>query len=71
MAPDRKRRELDRVEEITFDPEARQEYLTGFHKRKQERAQHARDAAMKRAREDKIQERRQVLLSPLKLWEPF
>ena len=59
-----KRRKLDRgrVEEITFDPEARQEYLTGFHKRKQQRIQNARDAAVKREKEERVQERRQVRL---------
>lgn len=60
MAPATKRRKLNQLEEITFDPAARQEYLTGFHKRKQERIQNARDAAVKRAREDKIKERRRV-----------
>ena len=60
MAPIAKRRKLDKVEEITFDPAARQEYLTGFHKRKQQRIQHAREIAEKREKEEKVRERRQV-----------
>jgi len=60
MAPAAKRRKVEKIEEIVFDPAARNEYLTGFHKRKQERAQHARDAAVKREKEEKVKERRQV-----------
>ena len=60
MAPAVKRRRVDQVGEITFDPDARQEYLTGFHKRKQQRKQNARDAAVKREKEDRTRERRQV-----------
>ena len=60
MAPAAKRRRVDQVGEITFDPDARQEYLTGFHKRKQQRIQNARDAAVKREKEDRTRERRQV-----------
>jgi ribosomal RNA-processing protein 17 len=48
------------VAEITFDPAARQEYLTGFHKRKQQRIENAREAAQKREKEDRVRERRQV-----------
>lgn len=60
MAPVAKRRKTDQVEEITFDPEARQEYLTGFHKRKQQRIENARDAAAKREKEERVRERKQV-----------
>jgi len=60
MAPAAKRRKVEKVEEIVFDPAARNDYLTGFHKRKQERAQNARDAAVKREKEEKVKERRQV-----------
>lgn len=48
------------MEEITFDPSARQEYLTGFHKRKLERATHARELAKKQARVEKLEARKQV-----------
>lgn len=60
MAPAAKRRKVEQVEEITFDPEARQEYLTGFHKRKQQRIENARDAAVKREKEERVKERKQV-----------
>lgn len=43
-----------------FDPAARQEYLTGFHKRKLQRAKHAQEIAEKRAREEKIAGRKKV-----------
>lgn len=62
MAPATKRRRVDQPEEITFDPSARQEYLTGFHKRKQQRIQNARDTAAKKEKEDKVRERKQVRL---------
>lgn len=62
MAPNAKRRKLatTQVEEINFDPAARQEFLTGFRKRKQQRAKHAQEVAEKRAREDRIEARKQV-----------
>ena len=60
MAPATKRRKLDQAEEITFDPAARQEYLTGFSKRKQQRIQNARDVAAKKEKEEKVKERQQV-----------
>jgi Nucleolar protein 12 (25kDa) len=62
MPPPTKKRKLQpsAVEEITFDLAARQEYLTGFHKRKLQRAKQAQDAAEKRARAEKIEERRKV-----------
>lgn len=48
------------VEDLTFDPSARQEYLTGFHKRKQARIQTAREAAIKREKEERAKERKAV-----------
>ena len=60
MAPAAKRRRTGATEDITFDPEARQEYLTGFHKRKEQRKQNARDTAAKREKEEKVKERRSV-----------
>jgi ribosomal RNA-processing protein 17 len=59
--PAKKRRvETTAIEEIEFDPAARQEYLTGFHKRKLQRAKDAQEAAEKKARLEKIEERRKV-----------
>lgn len=60
MAPAAKRRKTEQVEEITFDPSARQEFLTGFHKRKQQRKEHAREVAVKREKEERLKERREV-----------
>ena len=55
-----KRKRFNQPEEISFDFNARQEYLTGFHKRKVERAKHAQDLAAKKERESKLEMRRQV-----------
>ncbi|KAI0600506.1 nucleolar protein 12-domain-containing protein [Biscogniauxia sp. FL1348] len=48
------------VEEIKFDDEARVDYLTGFHKRKVQRAKQAQEQAAKKARQDKIEFRKQL-----------
>ena len=50
------------IEEITFDDGARTEYLTGFHKRKLLRVKHAQDVAAKRARQERLEMRKMVLL---------
>ncbi|RMY07858.1 hypothetical protein D0868_05128 [Hortaea werneckii] len=57
-----KKRRLDPtpVEELTFDPSARNEYLTGFHKRKQARIENARETAKKRDKEEKVRERQEM-----------
>ncbi|KAK3700105.1 hypothetical protein LTR37_016108 [Vermiconidia calcicola] len=60
MAPPKKRPRLDQPTELIFDPAARQEYLTGFHKRKLQRIENARDAAMKREKEERVKDRRQL-----------
>ena len=67
MQPPAKRRRIETaaVEEIKFDIAARQEYLTGFHKRKLLRAKHAQEAAEKKARLERIEERRKVRASLL------
>ena len=57
-----KRRKIGAVEEISFDEDARSQYLTGFHKRKQQRIKQAKEAAAQREREEKIKERQQVRL---------
>ena len=58
-----KRRKVTKhlVEEVTFDTAAREEYLTGFHKRKVARAKHAQELAEKRAKEEKARDRREVI----------
>ncbi|KAL8767525.1 MAG: hypothetical protein Q9203_006073 [Teloschistes exilis] len=59
VAPIRKRRKGEPViEEITFDFEDREEYLTGFHKRKLQRIKHAREEASKKEREERIAARK-------------
>jgi len=55
-----KRRTQSNVEEIKFDFDARSDYLTGFHKRKLQRTKHAQEEALKKAREEKIRERKEV-----------
>lgn len=62
MAPPSKKRKLkqSKTEEVVFDPSARFDYLTGFHKRKLERAKKAQDAAATRARQEKIDDRKKV-----------
>ena len=65
MAPTFKRRKAPstNVEEIRFDPEARQEYLSGFHKRKLQRIKHAQALAAKKQRAEKIEQRRKASLA--------
>ena len=62
MPPSTKRRRLDpsAVEEISFDLSARQEYLTGFHKRKVQRTKAAQEAAQRRAKEELLDHRKKV-----------
>ncbi|KAL3463151.1 nucleolar protein 12-domain-containing protein [Aspergillus heterothallicus] len=61
MGPHSKKRKLNtQVEEITFDPAARQQFLTGFRKRKQQRIKHAQDIAEQKAREAKREDRRKM-----------
>ncbi|KAL7276947.1 hypothetical protein RUND412_000041 [Rhizina undulata] len=54
------RKRKNGVEEITFDRESRQEYLTGFHKRKLQRVKHAQQEAEKQAKIEKLEERRKL-----------
>lgn len=58
--PSKKRKTTYNIEEISFDNDARQEFLTGFHKRKQQRIKNAQEEAAKRARQEKIETRKQV-----------
>ncbi|WEW60021.1 hypothetical protein PRK78_005503 [Emydomyces testavorans] len=62
MAPPPKRRKLGTAPatEILFDNDARHEYLTGFHKRKLQRAKHAQEIAEKKAKEEKREQRRKL-----------
>ncbi|KJZ75534.1 hypothetical protein HIM_04997 [Hirsutella minnesotensis 3608] len=58
--PIKKRKTTSSVEEIPFDDSARQEYLTGFHKRKQQRIKHAQEQAAKLARQERLDTRKQL-----------
>ena len=61
----RRRVEAPALEEISFDNAARQEYLTGFHKRKLQRAKDAHEAAQRKARLERVGERKKVVPSLL------
>jgi len=56
----KKRKVAPKVEEVNFDGEARQEWLTGFRKRKQQRIKHAQEVAEKRYKEEKRLDRQKV-----------
>ncbi|KND93912.1 hypothetical protein TOPH_01840 [Tolypocladium ophioglossoides CBS 100239] len=58
--PSKKRKATSAVEEVSFDNDARHEFLTGFHKRKQQRIKHAQEQAAKQARQEKLDARRQM-----------
>ncbi|KAJ4250620.1 hypothetical protein NW762_011879 [Fusarium torreyae] len=58
--PSKKRKATSAVEEVNFDFDARQEYLTGFHKRKQQRIKNAQEEAAKKARQEKLEMRKQI-----------
>lgn len=55
-----KKRKAHAIEEIAFDNSARADYLTGFHKRKVQRQKHAQEEAAKKARQERIDLRKQV-----------
>lgn len=59
----KRRKTVSTIEEIKFDVSAREEYLTGFHKRKLQRVKHAKEEALKKERVEKIEARRIVRLS--------
>lgn len=58
----KKRKATPAIEEIAFDNDARHEYLTGFHKRKQQRIKNAQEEAAKKARLERIEIRKQVII---------
>ena len=61
VAPPKKKRKVDsKIEEITFNPKDRQDYLSGFHKRKVQRQKQAQAEAVKREREEKLAARKAV-----------
>lgn len=70
LPPPAKRRKItSAIEEINFDFDARADYLTGFHKRKVQRAKKAQEEAAKKAKEERIAARKQVsILSARECW---
>ncbi|KAH0551218.1 hypothetical protein GP486_007468, partial [Trichoglossum hirsutum] len=62
MGPRTKRRKKDgsTVEEVVFDTSARADYLTGFHKRKQQRIKRAQEEAVRRSKAEKLTERKRL-----------
>ncbi len=56
----KKRKRDSKIEEINFDFTQREEYLTGFHKRKVERIKRAQAENAKKEKEEKIQQRKEV-----------
>lgn len=58
--PVKKRKTEHAIEEISFDNDARHEYLTGFRKRKLQRVKRAQEEAEKKAKEERRELRKQV-----------
>lgn len=58
--PKKRRKPVPTIEEIQFDASAREDYLTGFHKRKLQRIKNAKEEAAKKEREEKIEARKLV-----------
>lgn len=55
-----KRARQDQVESVSFDDEARREWLTGFSKRKKAKADERRARAKDRDRKEHLEERKKV-----------
>lgn len=66
--PNKRRKVEHKIEEISFDNDARADYLTGFHKRKVQRTKRAQEEAAKKEREERVEMRKQVSLLGF-LWE--
>lgn len=56
----RKKQKSHGIEEIKYDPDARKEFLTGFHKRKVERREKAMERQKEMERQERIQERQRI-----------
>lgn len=56
----KRRKSTPSIEEISFDFSAREDYLTGFHKRKLQRIKHAKLEAAKKERQERIAARKIV-----------
>lgn len=60
LPPKKRRRVSHNTEEIIFNVEEREDYLSGFHKRKVQRQKQAKAEALKREREEKLAARKHV-----------
>lgn len=58
--PPKRRKKAPAIDEISFDFSAREDYLTGFHKRKLQRIKHAQEEAAKKERQERIAARKRV-----------
>ncbi|THX40401.1 hypothetical protein D6D10_03533 [Aureobasidium pullulans] len=58
--PAKRRKTTTQVDELKFDPEARNEWLTGFRKRKQQRIKHAQEQSAKIEKEEKVRARKEM-----------
>lgn len=67
--PPKKRKTDHKIEEISFDFEKREDYLTGFHKRKVARMKQAQAEGERKAKEEKIEMRKQVSSMLLNLFQ--
>ncbi|CAK5281585.1 unnamed protein product [Mycena citricolor] len=55
----KKKAKNEQIKEILFDDDARREFLTGFHKRKVQKADAARKKATERAKQERLETRRE------------
>lgn len=60
LPPKKRKKSTSTIAEISFDLSAREDYLTGFHKRKLQRTKRAQEEAKVREREEKIVARKTV-----------
>lgn len=68
-AKKRWRKKTQNDHEIKFDPKARNSYITGFHKRKEERKKKARTEEMEAERKDKLDTKRELREEVKKRWK--
>ena len=69
--PKRRKSKASAIEEVVFDLSAREDYLTGFHKRKLQRAKQAREQAVERERLERIEARKKACVSGRYIGNPL
>ncbi|KAH8078048.1 nucleolar protein 12-domain-containing protein [Cristinia sonorae] len=55
----KKRARREQVKEVTFDEDARRDFLTGFHKRKVQKKEEAKKKAQEREKQERLEARRE------------